>query len=70
MHSHTKFGIPFSNNIGDNYAPDKTFLEMSPDVKVKVTLTQNGMQHSKMYPQTKFGIPTTNIGDMLRTRLF
>ena len=40
--------------------------------EVKVTVTQKWyatLRHPKMYPHTKFGIPTSkNIGDMDRTR--
>ena len=39
--------------------------------EVKVTVTQKWyatLRHPKMYPHTKFGIPTSkNIGDMDRT---
>ena len=40
--------------------------------EVKVTVTRKWyatLRHPKMYPHTKFGIPTSkNIGDMERTR--
>ena len=48
------------------------FLETRSEVKFKVTVTQlwyATLRHPKMYPQTKFGIPTSkNIGDMDRTQ--
>ena len=47
-------------------------LKTRSEVKVKVTVTQKWyatLRHPKMYPHTKFGIPTPkNIGDMDRTR--
>ena len=48
MYSHTKFGIPTVNNIGD-----------VPEIKFKVTPTSTGHSlHPNMYPQSKFGIST------------
>ena len=57
------------------YAPDSLqFLEIRSEVKFKVTVTQiwyATLRHPKMYPHTKFEIPTSNnIRDMLRTGLF
>ena len=54
------------------YASDSMqFLETRSEVKVKVTVTQlwyATLCHPKMYPHTKFEIPTSNnIRDMLRT---
>ena len=47
-------------------------LKTRSEVKVKVTVTRKWyatLRHPKMYPHTKFGIPTSkNIGDMDRTR--
>ena len=47
-------------------------LRTTSEVKVKVTVTRKWyatLPHPKMYPHTKFGIPTSkNIGDMDRTR--
>ena len=44
--------------------------EAKSDVKVKVTRKWYAtLRHPKIYPHTKFGIPTSkNIGDMHRTR--
>ena len=74
MYPHTKFGIHTSDNIGDNYAPDKIFLELRPEVKGKVTVTCRQyaiLRNIKMYQHTKFGIPkSNNIEDMLWTPLF
>ena len=57
-----------------NAPKDTLFLEMRPEAKVKVTVTQGHhatLIDSKVYPHTKFGIPTSNsIGDMLQTRFF
>ena len=54
------------------YAPDTIILKTRSEVKVKVTVTRKWyatLCHSKMYPHTEFGIPTSkNIGDMDRTR--
>ena len=54
------------------YAPDTIILKTRSEVKVKVTVTRKWyatLRHPKMYPYTKFGIPTSkNIGDMDRTR--
>ena len=47
-------------------------LKTRSEVKVEVTATRKlyaTFRHPKMYPHTKFGIPTSkNIGDMDRTR--
>ena len=47
-------------------------LKTKSEVKVKVTVTRKWyatLRHPKMYPHTKFEIPTPkNIGDMDRTR--
>ena len=47
-------------------------LKTRSEVKVKVRVTTKWyvtLRHPKMYPHTKFGIPTSkNIGDMDRTR--
>ena len=45
-------------------------LKTRPEVKVTVTRKWYAtLRHPKMYPHTKFGIPTSkNIGDMDRTR--
>ena len=47
-------------------------LKTRSEVKIKVTVTRKWyatLRHPKMYPLTKFGIPTSkNIGDMDRTR--
>ena len=49
IHTHTKFGIPTANNIGD-----------VPEVNVKVTTNPYGtLWHPDMYPHSKFGIPTS-----------
>ena len=54
------------------YALDTIILKTRSEVKVKVTVTRKWyatLRHPKMYPHTKFGIPTSNnIGDMERTR--
>ena len=46
--------------------------QTTSEVKFKVTVTQlwyATLRHPKMYPHTKFGIPTSkNLGDMHRTR--
>ena len=46
--------------------------QTTSEVKFKVTVTQlwyATLCHPKMYPHTKFGIPTSkNLGDMHRTR--
>ena len=46
------------------YAPDSMqFLETRSEVKFKVTVTQlwhGTLPHLKMYPHTKFEIPTSN----------
>ena len=77
MYPHTKFGIPTSKNIGDMhqtqcYAMDTIILKTRSEVKFKVTVTQLWyaiLGHPKMYPHTKFGIPTSkNIGDMHQTQ--
>ena len=50
------------------YAPDTIILKTRSEVMVKVTVTQKWyatLRHPKMYPYTKFGVPTSkNIGDM------
>ena len=54
------------------YAPDTIIIKTRSEVKVKVTVTRKWyatLRHPKMYPHTKFGIPTSkNKGDMDRTR--
>ena len=51
---------------------DTIILKTRSEVKVKVIVTRKWyatLRHPKMYPHTKFGIPTSkNIGDMDRTR--
>ena len=59
MNLHTKFGIPFSKNIGDMHQ----FLETRSEVKFKVTVTSlwyATLCHPKMHPHAKFEIPTSN----------
>ena len=81
MHPHIKFGIPTSKNIGDMHQTRSgtdgrtdivITIKTKSEVKVKVTVTRKWyatLRHPKMYPHTKFGIPTSkNIGDMHRTR--
>ena len=47
-------------------------IKTKSEVRVKVTVTRKfyeTLRHPKMYPHTKFGIPTSkNIGDMHRTQ--
>ena len=55
------------------YAPDSMqFLETRSEVKFNITVTQLlyvTLRQSKMHPQTKFEIPSSNnIRDMRRTR--
>ena len=54
------------------YAPDTIILKTRSEVKVKATVTRQWyatLSHPKMYPYTKFGIPTLkNIVDMHQTR--
>ena len=52
------------------YAPDTIILKTRSEVKVTVSRKWYAtLRHPKMYPLTKFGIPTSkNIGDMDRTR--
>ena len=51
---------------------DKIILKTWSKVKFKVTVTQlwyATLCHPKMYPHTKFGIPTSkNIGDIHQTQ--
>ena len=51
---------------------DTIILKTRSEVNVKVTVTRKcyaTLCHPKMYPHTKFGIPTSkNIGDMDRTQ--
>ena len=70
MHSHTKFGIPISNNK-KRYAPDTIIIKTRSDVKVTVTCKwYKTLNHPKMHSHTKFGIPiSNNIRDMLLTQL-
>ena len=81
MHSHIKFGIPTSKNIGDMHRTRSgtdgqtdivVTIKTKSEVRLKVTVTRKfyaTLFHPKMYPHTKFGIPTSkNIGDMHRTR--
>ena len=65
---HTKFENPTSNNI--RYALDTIILKNRSEVNVPVTRKWYAtLRHPKMYPHTKFGIPTSkNIRDMDRTR--
>ena len=55
-----------------NAPKDTIFLEMRPEVKVTVTRKQYvTLCDPKLYPHTKFGIPTSNIiEDMLWTGFF
>ena len=52
------------------YAPDTIILKTRSEVKVTVTRKWYAtLRHPKMYPHTKFGIPTSkNIGDMHQTQ--
>ena len=54
------------------YAPDTIILKTRSEVKVKVTVARKWYathRHPRMYPHTKFGIPTSkNIRDMDQTR--
>ena len=52
------------------YAPDSIILKTRSEVKVTVTQKWYAtLRHPKMYPHTKFEIPTSkNTGDMDRTR--
>ena len=81
MHPQIKFGIPISKNIGDMHRTQSETdgqtdivitLKTKSEVRVKVTVTRKfyaTLGHPKMYPHTKFGIPTSkNIGDMHWTR--
>ena len=46
-------------------------LKTQSEVKVKVTVTRKWyatLCHPKMYPHTKFGIPTSEIEDMHQTQ--
>ena len=65
MHSHTKIGIPISNNIRD---PDTIIIKTMSEVKV--TVTQKWyvtLPHPKMHIHTEFGIPISkNIENMHR----
>ena len=69
MHSHTKFGIPTSNN-----QRDKIIQITRSNVKFEVTVTRKWyttLHHPKMHPHTKFGIPISfNSRDMVWTRAF
>ena len=56
MHSHTKFGIPTSNNI--RYTPDTIILNPRSEVKFKVTVTCKWYRHST----TQRCIHTPNLG--------
>ena len=69
MHSHTKFGIPISNN--KRYALDTIIIKTRSEVKVAVTRKwYKTLNHPKMHSHTKFGIPfSNNIRDMLLTQL-
>ena len=54
------------------YDPDTIILKTRSEVKVKVTVARKWyatLRHPRMYPHTKFGIPTSkNIRDMNRTQ--
>ena len=65
MHSHTKFGIPPSNNKRDML---QIYL-FKKEVKVTVTCKwYTTLHHPKMHPYTKFGIPiSNNLRDMFWT---
>ena len=73
MHSHTKFGISISRNIGDMHQTQCQFKKLG-QVKINVTVTQGWymtLRHPKMHAHTKFGIPiSNNIRDtnILKTR--
>ena len=58
--------------LGLTLALDTIFLELRLDDKVTVTPKQNAtLLDPKMYPHTKFVIPTSNnIGGMPRTQFF
>ena len=70
IHSHTKFGIPISNNKRDMLL---THFIIKTRSEVKVTVTckwYKTLNHPKMHSYTKFGIPfSNNIRDMLMTQL-
>ena len=62
---------PTTNILFEN--KDRIFLELRPEVKVIVIRKQCVTlgRDPKVYPHTKFGIPTSNnIGDMLQTQFF
>ena len=51
-----------AQRIYKRYAPDKFILKTRSEVKVKVTVTRKWyatLRHPKLYPHTKFGIPTS-----------
>ena len=69
MQSHTKIGIPSSNNIEKKCSKHDYSKTRS---EVKVILTQiwyATLGHPKMHPHTKFGTPTSkNIEVMHQTQ--
>ena len=70
MHSHTTFGILFSNNKRD-MLPDTIIIKTRSEVKVTVTRKwYKTLNHPRMHSHTKFGILfSNNIRDMLLTQL-
>ena len=67
MQSHTKFGIPISENI--EKCSEHDILKTRSEVKITVTQKWYAtLGHPKMHPHTKFGIPTSkNIEVMHQT---
>ena len=68
MHSHTTFGIPILNNVGDMLRSQL----LKKRVQGQNTVTQKWyttLGHPKMHPHIIFGIPTSNnVGDILKMR--